>query len=107
METYRPLVIVRPDAGTGALDVCGVVECERLFGRDDLSFDVAVLRFNGRACVVFGENIEADFEKFSYDQRGLYGRDAAGGDEENVCVVSDTLELCDELAGHGRGVFLT
>lgn len=40
---YRPLVGVRPYAGAGLLDVCGVVEGEGSVGRDDFDFDVAIL----------------------------------------------------------------
>lgn len=42
-----------------------------------------------------------DLEEFSDDEGGFYGGDAAGGDEDDVCMVRGTLELGDELAGHG------
>ena len=97
---YRPLVVLRPDSGAGGQDVCGVEEREGRLGGDDLDFDVAVL--SEWAWVDSGRREGTDSEEFSHDERGLYGRDTAGRDEENVGVVGRTLELGDEL-GHERG----
>ena len=44
-----------------------------------------------------------DFKEFAYDQGGFDGRDAPGGDEEDMSVVGKTFELGDELAGHDKG----
>jgi hypothetical protein len=85
-DAHRPLVVVRPDSGAGVLDVRGIEEREGLFRGDDLDVDVAVLS-QWAWWVDSGREEGTDSEEFSHDERGLYGRDTAGRDEENVGVV--------------------